>query len=168
MISMAKEYFWSKVAGVLSNRHVVDWILRRDFPHYSSVVKDGVLYMDRWWVFNPVVGGKAKYKWLPSIRINAIKKPDMDDAPHDHPWDARSIILRGGYIEERTSLTGEVTHHGRGPGESYLIRHGEFHRIMRVPFDTVWTIFITYRYRGQWGFLSDGKKIPWRKYLGLE
>lgn len=27
---------------------------------------------------------------------------------------------------------------------------------------------ITGKYRGTWGFLVDGVKVQWRKYLGLE
>jgi hypothetical protein len=30
-----------------------------------------------------------------------------------------------------------------------------------------WTIFITGKYRGTWGFLVDGAKVQWRKYLGM-
>jgi hypothetical protein len=29
------------------------------------------------------------------------------------------------------------------------------------------TLFITGKYRGTWGFLVDGVKVPWREYLGI-
>jgi hypothetical protein len=32
----------------------------------------------------------------------------------------------------------------------------------------VWTLFITWRYQGTWGFDVDGSKVPWREYLGIK
>lgn len=68
---------------------------------------DEDLYMDRWWLFNPyrkdAAGNQvpARWRWLPSIRVHHIVRPDDDEHEHNHPWFARSIILRGGYLEER-------------------------------------------------------------------
>lgn len=42
---------------------------------------------------------------------------------------------------------------------------GQYHRITAVPRDGVWTLFITWRKRGSWGFDVDGREVPWREYL---
>lgn len=31
-----------------------------------------------------------------------------------------------------------------------------------------WTLFISWRWRGVWGFLVDGRKVPWREYLRIK
>lgn len=36
-------------------------------------------------------------------------------------------------------------------------------RAQRTPY----TLFITWRYQGTWGYLVDGVKIYWKTYLGL-
>jgi len=51
-----------------------------------------------------------------------------------------------------------------------LMKHGTYHKITHVDPDGVWTIFITYKYRGVWGFWDDflKRKVHWRKFLGLD
>lgn len=95
---------------------------------------------------------------------------------HDHPWNARTFILRGGYVEVRPTEHGEYytmpgyqlhKKHYRWAGETCRLRFGEYHRIVEVSEGGVWTLFVTGKYRGTWGFLVDGSKVQWRKYLGL-
>jgi uncharacterized protein YwqG len=91
---------------------------------------------------------------------------------HDHPWDARTIILRGFYWEVRP-MSPNDEHYGLANGAHFLrwkgdtaqLNFGEFHQIVKVPEDGVWTMFITYKYRGTWGFLVDGVKVKWKEYL---
>lgn len=115
-------------------------------------------YMNRWWIFNAY-----KRDWLPSIRVHHILREDFDRHEHDHPWNARTIILKGWYIEERTGKS-----FFRNTGYTGRINFGEFHNIKRVSPGGVWTLFITYKYGGTWGFKVDGKKVPYREYLGLD
>ena len=63
-------------------------------------------------------------------------------------------ILRAGFVRER--------------GYTGRLLFGQYHRIRRVPAEGAWTLFITWRKQGTWGFLVDGAKVPWRKYLGLD
>jgi hypothetical protein len=37
--------------------------------------------------------------WL-GIYVHFIHREDLDPIPHDHPWQFRSFVLRGGYNEE--------------------------------------------------------------------
>jgi hypothetical protein len=52
----------------------------------------------------------------------------------------------------------------RLPGDTATIKFGEYHSIDYVSKGGVYTMFITWDYRGTWGFLVNGKKVPWREY----
>jgi len=160
---------WGLIARVAAMPCVAQWLYKRaertPYTHIRSA--DGrSLYMGRWWLFNPYPesGAAKRWEWLPSIRVHHICRADSDRHLHDHPWNARTIILRGVYVEER--LDGKQLL--RAPGETAAIKHGEYHRIVSVSPDGVWTLFITWRYQGTWGFFVDGKKVPWRQYLGVK
>ena len=95
---------WKLLARVLSQRHIANSLISRSqrTPYGPIMSRKGdQLYMDRWWTLNPY--GKnaegrtapAKHSWLPSIRVHHICLPDDDLHEHDHPWDARTILLRG-------------------------------------------------------------------------
>lgn len=53
---------------------------------------DGVVYLDRW--------GMA-LDWLGGFMLHTMDGPDPGRDLHDHPWWFVSIILWGGYTEER-------------------------------------------------------------------
>lgn len=167
-----RELLWTLIAPLCALPPVRDWLIRRaqrtPYTHIASADGSDV-YMYRWWLFNPFDGSGSGatylrlHKWLPvSIRVHRIMRPDRDRHLHDHPWNARTIILKGGYVEERADDW--IRYHTAG--DTARIRHGEYHRIAEVSEGGVWTLFITYRYRGTWGFLVDGKKVPWREYAG--
>jgi hypothetical protein len=186
---MIREFFWRIVASIVTRPRVTTWLIAhaQRTPYYPITKRSGTeVYMDRWWVFNPygkdANGDPTPARWplLPSIRIHHIKLPDDDAHFHDHPWNARTIILRGGYIEERPGddpvrprhypVIGPdgATGHAilRGEGDTDRLLFDQFHRIRAIPSDGAWTLFITWRKRGTWGFLVDGNKVPWREYLG--
>lgn len=77
---------------------------------------------------------------------------------------ARALALLR-YLEERQ---GSLAYISRQPGSTALLRFGEYHRIRYVPPEGAWTLFITWRKRGTWGFWVDGRKVPWREYLGIK
>ena len=164
---------WKLIAAVVARPAVADWLIRRaQCTPYSPIVKDGRLYMDRSWLFNayPDTGesGADRRDWaFPiSIRIHHIVLPDQDRDLHDHPWNARTIVLKGGYVEERRD--GEFREHFvRLAGDTATLKYGEYHRITSLATGGAWTMFITGRHRGTWGFMVDGSKVPWREYLGL-
>lgn len=161
---------WRLVASVVSRPRVVAWLIARaKRTPYEHIVNpdDGSLYMGRWWLFNAYdrETHKTLLSWCPiSVRIHHIMRPDSDRHLHDHPWNARTIILDGSYVEERD--VGRT--YLRLPGDTATLRFGEFHRIARVSEGGVWTLFITGKYRGTWGFKVDGVKVPYKTYLGIE
>lgn len=141
--------------------------IARRRPYTPIMSADGEqMYMDRLWLFNPYTKdakgnvAPARWHWLPSIRLHHILVPDQDRDLHDHPWNARTLVLRGWYIEEREDGT-----YVRRAGDTAAIRYEQFHRITQVSPGGVWTMFITWRYRGTWGFKVGGAKVPYREYL---
>lgn len=167
---------WYVVAKVVSIPFIAEYLIKRAqrTPYFHL---EG--YMDRWWLFNgygnnPNVPDEKRherrYKWLPSIRIHHILREDFARDMHDHPWDARTIILKGDYDEERMiqylgadqELVADFT---RKAGDTATLNYGEYHNIVRVSEGGVWTIFITYDYKGTWGFLVDGVKVPHNQYI---
>lgn len=158
---------WSAFAWVVSRPAVAEWLIRRAqrTPYFHLPG-----YMDRFWLFNAYEKRAGievtPIRWLPSVRIHHIKRPDLDLHPHDHPWDARTVILKGWYIERRWHPEGSEWRQ-RLAGYTGPIRFGDFHAITAVPPEGVWTLFITFGYRGTWGFLVDGAKVPWREYKAM-
>lgn len=165
---------WKLIARICAIPAVADWIIKRSFrTPYSHITdpKSGDMYMGRWWLFNPYPGPEEqrKNRFPLSIRVNWIRRPDSDRNLHDHPWNARTIILKGGYVERRLEGNGTVHVYKRLPGDTAKINFGQYHKIESLiePLGT-WTIFITGKHRGTWGFLVDGAKVQWRKYLNKE
>lgn len=178
---------WRIIARWLAcNPEVIRWIKRSamERPYFNLPG-----YMDRWWLLPGAAADdpKSQYRpprwlaWLPvSIRLHYIRRPDNDRHLHDHPCDFRSIILKGYYAERRRRL---IAVHDYGAGEreydeitiwrtagsTYFAKATDFHSITAMPAAGVWTLFIMYQTPGpgwnRWGFLVDGKKIPWREYL---
>lgn len=167
---------WPILARFLARPAVADWLIKRAMRRpYSPIIKSGQLYMDRFWLFNPYpdtgASGADRKRWqFPiSIRIHHIILPDQDRDMHDHPWNARTVILRGWYVEERVLFNEPqwVGVYQRDPGDTAKLAFGEYHKITEVPPGGVWTMFITGPYQGTWGFLVNGVKVKWRDYLGL-
>jgi len=160
---------WPLLARICAIPSVADWLIARAqrTPYSPIMSPDGqTLYMGRWWLFNPYPGAgdeRKRWAWLPSVRVHHICVEDQDRHLHDHPWNARTIILRGGYDEERKR--GALREYWSGDTAS--LRFSEFHRIYWVAPGGAWTLFITWKYRGTWGFLVNGVKVPWREYLGV-
>lgn len=184
-----RNLIWAVVALIVTRPSITDWIIRRaqKTPYSHITGPDGSTYMRRWWLFNPY--GKddqgeptpVRWQWLPSIRVHHILRPDNDRHLHDHPWNARTIVLRGWYTEERpfSALTDREALAADGVGlndPTRAIFHrvigytgrllfGQYHRISAVKPGGVWTLFFTWPKKGAWGFDVDGTKVPWREYL---
>jgi hypothetical protein len=167
----ARELIWQGVAKIVSQPVVADWLIERSkrTPYEHIKGPDGSIYMERYWLFNPYTtategngeGDDRKWKWLPSIRIHWIRRADIDRHLHDHPWNARTIILKGDYAEYLRNMK----YRERPVGATGRLGFGEFHRIDRVAPEGAWTLFICGKSRGDWGFDVNGVKVPHKKYL---
>lgn len=158
----------------------------------SKVVGDGYqllqgesFYMRRWWLFNPYSrednipvlrftfgwGRWKKVLVFPiSIRVHHIMREDRECHMHSHPWNARSVILKGHYLEEREcsqSPSGKQLYLRR-PGATVPLRCEDYHRICEVGPTGTWTLFISGPWRQVWCFKVEDIHIPWRDYLHME
>ncbi len=117
------------------------------------------------------------------LRLHHILRPDEDPEFHDHPWGnrhdpadhpSRSLLLVGGYEEQRLIRKRFVLHRSYRAGDINTIYGHDLHRIHRL-FDErgVWTLFWTgWKYKS-WGFVNKdtGDRTPWRDFVrskGLE
>jgi hypothetical protein len=160
---------YKSIAKILSRPRVFNYLLNRakKTPYFHIYGEgDKQLYMERYWLFNPYPGAGSKlrsYKWFPlSIRIHKIVKPDNDTNLHDHPWNARTFILKGWYRERR--LDGYKM---RYTGDTARLNFDEYHSIVMVDDVGVYTLFVSGRRRGMWGFLVGGVKVPYKEHLGI-
>lgn len=120
---------------------------------------DRAIYLDRWGVEHPRIGG---------VFLHRMDAPDPGLDLHDHPWWFVSIVLKGGYIEERAdtrnapaiaAFDGEQRGIiiGRRRWSARAMRLDECHRITRLDAPHVWTLVIHGPRRRRWGFyLADG------------
>jgi len=191
MIARLTEWLWQQLARQLCRPRVVDWLITHssESPYAHLQDPDGTYYMRRFWLLNRYSFGKGGTRkgwrrWFPSVRLHHIMRQDLDPHLHDHPWEARTVILRGSYREERLAgweeqITGwpweeqvqahirdYTEHHLRLPGDTCKLNLRMFHNIVSVSEGGVWTLFITWKYQGTWGFRVKGKKVPYREYLG--
>lgn len=147
--------FWKFVAWLVTREIIFKFIVwwAQYFP-YFDIYHDGKLYMRRWWVIPRL--------WnLPAIRLHHIVLPDTGRHLHSHPFNFRTIILRGGYSEEvpispwPEELRATVLRY-RHKGDTTICGYGQFHRIRLVTYGGVWTLFITWGgKRNDWGFMTE-------------
>lgn len=145
---------------------LVDWLIRRAM-RTPYIHLDG--YMERYWL--------APYGSLPfgiAVRVHRILRSDNDRHLHDHPWAFLSVVLRGGYHEERLARSyGKVELRRRvwrGPGSIAFRRATDWHQLHLPTIvdadQSCWTLFLSFRAQQKWGFLVDGKKVLAKAYLG--
>ncbi len=171
-----RSLLWSILAKAIALPPVARRVIRhaQRTPYTNITSADGeTVYMGRWWLFNPYRRDAddnampARWRWLPSVRVHHIMRADEDRHLHDHPWNARTIVLRGYYVEQRPQ-DDAGTWNVLFAGDTGRLLFGQYHRIDEVSPGGVWTLFFTWRYRGTWGFLVDGKKVPWKTYLRVK
>jgi hypothetical protein len=155
-----KERLWHLLAWLVSRKWIANYLIERSFrtPYFHL---HG--YMGRFWLWNSFKSPKHNPRW-PSVRIHNILRADRGRDLHDHPWDARTIILRGGYTEIRRAGVFNAFFN-RERGDTATLNYGEFHRITAVDSNT-WTMFITWNYQGKWGFWVGDHKVPHDEYEG--
>lgn len=109
--------------------------------------------------------------------LHRFHRPDGDRAHHNHPWRwAFSIILRGGYSEERrvddeSELYGKAETAIRRVRRFNFLSGSDFHRVTELHGPETWTLFVTGPRVQGWGFLerllesNEDVFTPWRKYI---
>lgn len=110
------------------------------------------------------IGDDSSY----GIYLHKFGQDDEEDVHcHPHTWGA-SIILSGGYIEERFDpITDKYTTRVlRAPAVNFL-RHGDFHRVTLIGGEPCWTLFLTGKRVSSWGFIDrkTGLYYHWATYF---
>jgi hypothetical protein len=113
-------------------------------------------------------------RW-PGVFLHRFFRSDADRCPHNHPWRwSISLILTGGYIEERVDRdTGARTYRTRRPLSFNVIRENDFHKATLLDTEKgCWTLFVALGHRQtqpghEWGFLDPDTLIftCWKDYL---
>ena len=139
-----------------------NWALMKKFVVYA---KDGSqdVYLKRLRILQT--------PWF-GIYLHDILQPDRDPDPHDHPWNFRTFILRGGYTEEvvctRAMSTREIaqTKFSRRwfSWTTHRMTRIYAHRITSVQPRTK-TLVITGRRDGEWYFWTPEGPVLWSHYI---
>ena len=111
------------------------------------------------------------------VYLHEILLSDEDRHMHDHPWDFTTILLSGGYIEERPVEPQRFTKQSDGGYKMETVRikwprfsrikhrAEDFHRIELPEGKPVWTLFFAGDKRRDWGFMTEDGWVHYRKYL---
>lgn len=118
---------------------------------------DGEIYLNRWGIGWRTFG----------IYLHRMDAPDPGLDLHDHPWWFASIVIKGGYTEERADIRNAPGFSGladlfdtarRGVEQHRrrfsvrTMRLDECHRIIGLDRSPTWTIVIRGPIRRRWGF----------------
>lgn len=118
------------------------------------ISKSGKLHFRRWELL--------KTPWF-SIWIHGIYAADEDLHLHNHPWDFKSIVLKGSYIEKTDK--GFIC---QSIGK-FNSRNGEdFHKIFQLLSPVVYTLFIVSPVKREWGYKVDGKFVQHEEYRKIK
>lgn len=99
------------------------------------------------------------------LYLHRFMRSDEDRELHNHPWPGRSLILVGGYLEERREAD-RVVEHVYAPGDINALEANTFHRVDLLERDC-WTLFWTGPKEQSWGFWDRdiGTFTPWRDFI---
>jgi len=96
------------------------------------------------------------------LMLHHILRPDADRCQHDHPWGFVTLVLWGGYVE----LVGEAQRMQRmRPGRAGWRPPEYRHRIITLPRGHAWTLVLTTRRTGSWGFYTRDGWMHWRQFV---
>lgn len=121
--------------------------------------QDGRVYLDRWGIGHDRIG---------RIMVHRMQAPDPGLDLHDHPWWFTTIVLWGGYTEQRANIreapalaaiaeayprtcTRGVLER-RQPWRPRVMRMDECHSITALQRRTSWSLVIGGPRRRVWGF----------------
>lgn len=136
------------------------------------------VYLVRFWLCTPLRGediSEGRFESGNALLLHFFARGDDDESLHDHPWDFRTSILKGGYVEHLPPH-GWVPGSALGPewdarrvghyaGADIMHRAEDLHCVGFVMPDT-WTLLRTGPRRRPWGFHPPGDRwVPYREYL---
>jgi hypothetical protein len=159
------------------------WLTSRLAPPRIIYDRNGVSpYLSRWYLIGaptmpdgshpyesngaPREGAVWKNKRF-GLYIHKFHRGDDEQELHNHPWKwAISLVLTGGYIEERRDKRNAVPIRVILPWRFNFIRSGDFHRVDLLGTEAYTLFLVGPKFKG-WGFWNreSGKFWPWREYI---
>lgn len=125
--------------------------------------RDGSDYLWRWHV-----AGNRNGR---GIYLHHFIKGDNDPDPHSHPWPFTTLVLSGGYTDERWKIddtTGCAVIEGHEtcrPGRLYSRKAHHIHRVLLPPGKKGWTLVFRGKRICDWGFYVGNRFVHWKNYL---
>lgn len=133
---------------------VINFLNRKCEPEEINGGETCPTYLYRWTLLS--IG------WL-KVYLHHFVREDWSKDLHDHPKRFVTIGLRGKYRE----ITAEGEKVYRAPWiRSFPAEHA--HRLEMIEGGTCWTIAIVFKTVRPWGFIHEGRWIPWRQYVDSE
>jgi len=103
------------------------------------------------------------------LALHKILRDDDDRALHDHSGDNVSLILNEGYCEIVRDVGGDGKRHERAvwrfPLWPYFRKAELPHRIVLADSRPVWTLWLRWPPRRDWGFHCPSGWRHWRDYI---
>jgi hypothetical protein len=102
-----------------------------------------------------------------NLFLHQFHRSDDDGALHSHPWSwAISLVLAGGYSEERRVGQSTVLRQTVRPGRLNFLSHKTYHRVDLIEEDA-WSLFLVGPKRGTWYFWDRERKArcQWRDFI---
>ena len=152
--------------------HTVLWTFTQMFPsRVRDIVLDGRPYLRRFYITS-----KTDKQRPFGLYLHYFYRGDEDRELHNHPWKkSNSLILIGGYDEEKIMEDGTVRVRAMRIGQINVIKDTDFHRIMlnKSYGQYTWTLFMSgartpktpdgYKDWGFWNKDTD-KYIPHQEF----
>lgn len=130
----------------LASNRSPNWAFMQRFevPNYDS---DGN-YLVRWRL--------VQTPWF-GIYLHRFEGPDPRPTLHDHPWNFRSLVLRGGYTEYTAGVRDGIYAEPRRVRRFNRKRAVDLHWISELTRVPTWTLMFVGRRKRVWGYLDrDG------------
>lgn len=111
----------------------------------------GTPYLDRYYAAGWSPTNKRSG---PAIFLHHFLASDPNDSVHSHPWGwSASMILCGGYREERCDVDGNLTTREYPPGSINVLTADDKHRIDLIAEDC-WSLFLAGNFERAWDFTA--------------
>lgn len=118
----------------------------------QRIDRDGRAYLTRYFV----AGWSPHNKQAgPAVFLHHFVASDSSDHVHSHPWGwSCSLILAGGYREQRCTPDGPMQARVYHPGDLNLLGPNDRHRVDLLEADC-WTLFLAGDVVQSWGFYAS-------------
>jgi hypothetical protein len=128
--------------------------LARTLP-VQQIPRGGLPYLDRYFAAG---WSPTNRRSGPAIFLHHFVASDPQLEVHSHPWGwSASLILSGGYREERCRADGQVEVREYHPGEVNVLRAEDQHRIDLLSHEC-WSVFLAGSFEKPWGFAPSCAK----------